>query len=250
MKLFDPDTAKPLIDGPEGVAAAQAYADTLKWHSPDAKTWGWPEQYANMQAGGAALTAAFPNMPKFLDNPDNADSAVVGKLASGMPPGNIIDGELIRRSLWWPNVTFGVSSQSDTPEAAYLFLQWANSPNMFTWMVGNPAGFFDPFQLSDWEDPLVIANYKDYHIPTLRNSIEHAVPPIAMNGAGEYETALDNELQAVMAGTKTAQQAMTDAAAEWEKITDRLGRDIQIETLQGLEAGYPTITDTPTIVMP
>ncbi len=175
---------------------------------------------------------------------------VVGKLASGMPPGNIVDGKLIRRSLWWPNVTFGVSSQSDTPEAAYLFLQWANSPNIFTWMVGNPAGFFDPFQLSDWEDPLVIANYKDYHIPTLRNSIERAVPPIAMNGAGEYETALDNELQAVMAGTKTAQQAMSDAAAEWEKITDRLGRDIQIETLQGLEAGYPTITDTPTIVMP
>ncbi len=159
-----------------------------------------------MTAGGAAITAAFPNMPKFLDNPDNADSQVVGKLASGMPPGRIIDGKLIRRSLWWPNVTFGVSSQSDTPEAAYLFLQWANSPSIFTWMVGNPAGYFDPFQLSDWEDPLVVANYKEYHIPTLVNSIERAVPPILMNGTGEYETALDKELQAVMAGTKTAKR--------------------------------------------
>ena len=49
------------------------------------------------------------------------------------------------------------------------------------------------------------------------------------------------------AGKKTAAQAVKDAAAEWEKITDRIGRDKQIAALQGQLASWPTITDTPTI---
>ena len=242
---FDPDTAEPLINSEAGIKATQEFADTLAYHSPDALSWGWPEQYANMAAGGAAITNAFPNMPKFLDSPDNPDSQIAGKMGSCLTPGRIVDGELIRRTVWWPNVTFGVSSQSEFAEAAYLFLQWGNSPEIFTWMVGNPAGFFDPFQNENFTDPIVAGSYKDYHIPVYVESIERAVPPININGTNEYVNALDTNLQAVMTGQKTAEEAMADTAAEWEEITDRLGRDRQIEQLQAELDGWPTITDTP-----
>lgn len=244
---FDPTTGKPLINSPAGIQATQEYAATMAYKSPDALAWGWPEQYNNMAAGGAAITCAFPNMPKFLDNPGNPDSTIAGKLRTGISPGRIIDGKLIRRTVWWPNITFAVSTQTKYPEVAYLFLQWGGSPSMFTFMVGNPAGYFDPFQVSDFKDPVVVASYHEYHVPTMTGSIERSVPPLNLNGASEYETALDTNVQAVIAGQKTAEQAMADCEAEWEKITDRLGRDKQIAAIAAQVAAYSTVVDTPTI---
>ncbi len=171
----------------------------------------------------------------------------MGKLRTGLAPGRIVDGKLIRRTVWWPNITLAVSTQTKYPEAAYLFLQWADSSSMFTFMVGNPAGYYDPFQVSDFKDPVVVGSYHEYHVPTMTASIEHSVPPLNINGASEYETALDNNLQAVISGKKTAEQAMEDAAAEWNKITDRLGREKQIEAIAAQVAAYSTVLDTPTI---
>ncbi len=73
--LFDKDGGTPLIDGEAGVKAAKEYVDSLKWHSKDAVSWSWPEQYGNMGEGGAAMTCAFSNMPKFLDNPGPRSAA-------------------------------------------------------------------------------------------------------------------------------------------------------------------------------
>ncbi len=244
---FDPATGKPLINSPEGIKATKWHVDTLKWHSPDGVSWGWPEQYANFTAAGAATSCMYPNAPKFIDNPDNKDSKVVGKMRSGVTPGHVIGGKLVRRTVWWPNITLAISSQSKYPEASYLALQWLDSPSIFTWMTGNPAGYFDPFQNSDFEDPNVIASYKPWHIPIYKASIERSVPPITLNGANEYVNALDENLQAALAGSKTSEQAMEDTAKEWEKITDRLGRDKQIVAMKALADSYPTKLDEVTI---
>jgi multiple sugar transport system substrate-binding protein len=244
---FDPQTGKPMINSEAGIRATKWHVDTLKFHSPDAISWGWPEQYANFSAGGAAMSCMYPNAPKFLDNPDNADSVVVGKMLSGVTPGYVTGGQLIRRPVWWPNITLGVSTQSKFPEAAYLLLQWLSSTSIYTWMTGNPAGYFDPFQVTDFVDPGVVASYKPWHIPVYTATIERAVPPITLNGANEYVNALDDNLQAAMTQGKTPEQAMEDTAAEWEKISDRLGRDKQIVAMKALADTYPTITDTPTI---
>ena len=244
---FDPETGKPLITGEAGIWATKWHVDTLKFHSPDALSWGWPEQYANFSAGGSFMGCMYPNAPKYLDNPDNPDSKIVGKMRSGLTPGRIHDGKLIRRPVWWPNLTLAVSTQSEYPDAAYLTLQWLDSPSIYTWMTGNPAGYFDPFQVTDFEDPAVIASYKPWHIPVYKATIEHSVPPIALNGANEYVNALDENLQSAMTGGKTAEQAMEDTAAKWEEITDRLGRDKQIEAMKAMAATYPTIVEEPTI---
>ena len=244
---FDPDTAKPLIDGDAGVETVQWLVDSLKWHSPDALSWGWPEQYNNWAAGGAAMSCCYPNVTKFQDNVNNKDSVVTGKMKTGLVPGKVINGKLVRRGNWWPNIAQAVSSQTKYPEASYLTLQWGNSPSLFTWMVGNPAGYYDPFQTSDWTDPIVVGSYHQYQVDNLQNTIKHSVPCINMSGNNDYVIALDNEIQAVITGKKTAAQAVKDAAAEWEKITDRIGRDKQIAALKFQVDAWPTLTETPTI---
>jgi multiple sugar transport system substrate-binding protein len=245
--LFDPNTAKPLIDSPAGIETVQWMTDSLKWHSKDALSWGWPEQYANWAAGGAAMSACYPNVTKFQDNPNNPDSKIVGKMKTGLVPGKIINGKLIRRGTWWPNIAQAVSTQTKYPDAAYLTLQWGNSAQMFGWMVGNPAGFYDPFQTTDWTDPTVVASYHPYQVENLQNTIKHSVPCINMSGNNDYVIALDNEIQSVYTGKQTAAEAVKKAAAEWEKITDRIGRDKQILALQSEAVSWSTVTDTPTI---
>jgi multiple sugar transport system substrate-binding protein len=246
---FNSDDGKPLIFSEAGVRATKWHVDTLRFHSPDGISWGWPEQYANFAAGGAAMSCMYPNAPKFLDNPDNPDSVVVGKMRSGITPGYIYGNQLVRRPVWWPNITLAVSSQSKYAEASYLLLQWLSSTSIYTWMTGNPAGYFDPFQVTDFQDPIVRASYKDWHIPIYQATIERSIPPITLNGTNEYVNALDDNLQAAMTGAKTAEQAMEHTASEWEKITDRLGRDKQIVAMRELAKTYPKVVDAPTITM-
>ena len=241
---FDDKTGKPLIDGDAGVKATIEYVNALKWHSKDGVSWGWPEQYANMAAGGAAITCAFPNMPKFLDSAANKDSKVVGKLRSGLSPGRVIGGKLVRRSVWWPNIGHGVAAKGKNREAAYLLLQWASSGKVSTWLTANPAGYYDPWRIPHFKDPIVIGSYHDWHIPVYISTIEHASPPINIPGVTEYVSTLDTNLLSALAGNITPAQAMKNTAKAWEDITNKKGRDKQIEALKKARDAWPKTVDT------
>ena len=242
MFLFS-DDATPLINGPEGVQATNEYVASLAYHSPDAISWGWPEQYGNFAAGGAAITCAFSNLPKFLDNPGNAGSTVTGKVGSMLPPGRPHDEGLVSRSVLWFSLTGMVSAQSQAPEAAYLLLQWLGSARIYAWMTANPGGYFDPFRLSDFADPLVNETYHAYHIATLRETVARTVPTINYPGATAFHNALDENLMAALTGAKTSEQAMADTASEWERIVRRTGQDKIAEAIQANRPAWPTIID-------
>jgi multiple sugar transport system substrate-binding protein len=246
------DNMNPLITTDEGIKATEEHVKSLAWHHKDAISWGWPEQYANMSVGGAAITCAYPNMPKFLDTqkaPDwlGVESKVYQKLRSGVTPGRVINGALVRRTVWWPSIGHGVASNGKYKEAAYLLLQWASSGKVSTWLTANPAGYYDPWKVPHFKDPYVIGSYKDWHIKTYVESIKRSSPPIIIPGVTEYRTALDTALQQALAGQKSARQAMRDCGEEWNKITEKRGRDKQIAAVKATRAAWPTVVDKPTI---
>jgi len=240
--LFDLE-ANPLINSAEGIQAASEYVSTLSYHSPDAISWGWPEQYGNMAEGGAAMTCAFSNMPKFLDNPANAGSKVTGKMDSMLPPGRQHGDDLVRRSVLWLNLSASVSSQSEHPEACYLLLQWLGSSRIYSWMTANPAGYFDPFQLANFTDPLVRQTYHDYQVDTIRETAARSVPTINYPGATAFHNALDENLVAALTKSKSPEQAMADTAEEWKKITGKIGEDKIVDAIRNNSQAWPTILD-------
>jgi multiple sugar transport system substrate-binding protein len=189
------------------------------------------------------MTCAFSNLPKFLDNAGNTGSTVTGKVGSMLPPGNVVDGGLISRSVLWFGLTGMVSSQSKNQEAAYLLLQWLGSARIFAWMSANPGGYLDPFRLSDFSDPLVRETYHDYHMDMVRETVARSVPTINYPGATAFHNALDENLVASLTGGKTAAQAMADTADEWTKIVRRTGEDKIIEAIQANNAAWPTVVD-------
>ncbi|WP_318011947.1 hypothetical protein [Mesorhizobium sp. AD1-1] len=237
------DDGKPMINSEQGIAATNEYVASLAHHSPDAISWGWPEQYGNFAKGGAAMTCAFSNLPKFLDNAGNKDSAVTGKIGSMLPPGREIDGKLISRSVLWFSLTGMVSSQSKNQEVAYLLLQWLGSARIYAWMSANPGGYLDPFRLSDFSDPLVRQTYHAYHMDVVRETVARTVPTINYPGATAFHNALDENLMAALTKAKTSEQAMADTEAEWKKIVRRTGEDKLLEAIKTNKEAWPTVLD-------
>ncbi|KGM50574.1 extracellular solute-binding protein [Pseudooceanicola atlanticus] len=237
------DDGTALINSEAGWMATQEYVDSLSHHSPDAISWGWPEQYGNFGNGGAAMTCAFSNLPKFLDNPANEGSKVTGKVGTHLPPGREHDDGISARTVLWLNLTACVSSQSDHPEASYLLLQWLGSSRIYSWMTANPGGYFDPFQLANFADPLVRETYHDYHMDVVRESVKRTVPTINYPGATAFHNALDENLMAALTGGMDAEQAMANTERQWKRIARRVGEDKLIEAIQANKAAWPTIMD-------
>ena len=52
---------------------------------------------------------------------------------------------------------------------------------------------------------------------------------IRITGSAEYLSTLDAEIARALAGEISAQEALDNVAALWDAITDRLGRDTQLE---------------------
>ena len=99
------------------------------------------------------------------------------------------------------------------------------------------ASSFDPEVWRDqWPDD---PEYGEAVIAVMQGTLEQGVPDLQIPGQDEYVKVADAEISAALTGAKSAQQALDDAAAEWNNITDRLGREQQlalwIQQLRGLQ---------------
>jgi multiple sugar transport system substrate-binding protein len=242
---FD-ESGKPLINSELGVKAAAAHVKSREWSSKDILNWTYAEAYGSMGDGTGVMMCTFSNLPKFMDrkNPDGTPATkATGKFNSFIPPGTLHGSNLIRRSCLYLNTSATVSSQSKHPEAAYLFLQWLSSTRVFTWMSANPGGYYDPWQLANLSDPLVIETYHPYHVPVIRETIIRSAPTMNFPGTRAMYDALDKNLIAAMTGGKGVKEAMDDAAAEWTKIIKRKGEKKMLDQINAARAGFPKIVD-------
>jgi multiple sugar transport system substrate-binding protein len=242
---FD-ENGKPLINSDLGIKAAEAHVKSRAWSSKDILNWTYAEAYGSMGDGTGVMMCTFSNLPKFMDrkNPDGTPATkATGKFNSFIPPGTLHGNDLIRRSCLYLNTSATISSQSKHPEAAYLFLQWLGSTRIFTWMSANPGGYYDPWQLANLSDPLVIETYHAYHVPVIRETIIRSAPTMNFPGTRAMYDALDKNLQAAMTGGKPVKDAMDDAAAEWTKIVRRKGEKKMLEQINASRAGFPKIVD-------
>lgn len=241
---FD-DAGNPNLDTDLGIQCATEHLKLKDWSNPDCLSWTYAEAYGAMAAGQSAHMSSYTNFSKFNDRLDEAGNPVApitGHVGAYLPPGRVHDGKLIRRSVIYYNINAEVSSQSKNPEAAYLFLQFISSTRMFSWMAGNPAGYFDPFQKANFAEPLVIETYRDYLVPIIQETIARSAPTLNFPGQTAMDTALDEELQAMFTGQKSPEDAMKDAAQKWKRIIERKG-DRTLEAIANSRSAWPTIID-------
>ena len=243
-QYFDAATAKPLINSPQGIKAAREHLASMAWTYSNALSTAWPEQYAALGAGQAAMASVFSNATKFIVKGSPLDKGFGRFLRTEVAPGRMVGGRLVRRPVFYFNAQFGVNafSDSDLHEAAYLVLQYISGGRVSSWYTGNPGGYFDPNRNAQLNDPLVRASYKPYAADKLKQIIPRTAPTIlGMVGAAEYTQALDTNLQKMLSKQTSPEKAMADTAAAWEKITNRRGRAKQVRALKAQQAAWPRV---------
>jgi multiple sugar transport system substrate-binding protein len=242
---FD-EEGNPAIDSDFGIQCAEEHVNSMKWALPDALSNTWAEAYGSMWELKIPQVAIYTNIVKFGDG-FNADgtpkSKATGKIGAHLPPGRKNGNKINRRSVLYYHITGWISTKSKNQEAAYLFMQWLSSTRTYTWMCGNPGGYFDPMQLSNFNEPLVEATYHPYSMDIIPKTIARSAPSINFAGQGALDNALDEEIQQAIVGQQTASEAMKKVSKRWQKIIRKRKSKGILDAISAQRTQYPVGTD-------
>jgi multiple sugar transport system substrate-binding protein len=111
---------------------------------------------------------------------------------------------------------------------------WYGSPENSLHDVVNSDTGINPYRYSHflnidaWTKSFTRSAASEY-LDVIRISLEsrNVALDLRIPGFNDYTTALEKQLYSAVTGELTVAQAMDNAAVEWEKITDRIGRDRQ-----------------------
>jgi multiple sugar transport system substrate-binding protein len=238
---FKPDGSAN-VNNTAGIRAATEHLRSLQWSEPGNLSKDWLAQYQLFGAGNGVMGGTFANVTKILPGNKDLDTGGFGKdIRTDVQPGRIVNGKLVRRVAIHYNISYGVNafSPKKNHEAAYLFLQWAGGARMYTYLTANPAGYQDPHHIYSLNDPLVNASYKPFGMKALKEIIPRTVPPITIRGAGEYNQALDEELQKMLSKQQSPEAAMKNVEQRWNTITERLGKAKQAKLVVASYRAFP-----------
>jgi multiple sugar transport system substrate-binding protein len=235
--LFD-DDMRPLIDSPQGVAATESYAATVRYGPPGITDPGKDYSFTLplfLQGKAFALMNTIAAAKLF-----NAGSSPVRNRFMVAPiPGTRIDGELVRRNTIIYGNNLVVPKSASKPKLAFLYAMWITSPEVSARSVGVRGGFTDPYRWSHLKDPRIEEIYTRDALEVFARSWDTALPPgTGLAGDSEYLAVLDANITAVARGEIDAATAMRTTSAAWEEITDRLGRAEQIRQWRANKGNY------------
>ena len=137
--------------------------------------------------------------------------------------------------LAWGGWSIICMSTSKNPYEALQYAAYVSNKENSTWDVVRPSGF-NPWRYSHMEPKLwtevgMSQEVAESYLTTITDAYEHPNRSwdIRIPGTGEYYDTLEHEIVKAYNEQISPQQALDNAAAEWERITDRLGRSEQAQ---------------------
>lgn len=249
--LFDPETMKPLINTPGWVQGIQDHKDMLALQpddqiNADPLTTGFQQFLAGTGSG-----LAWWGDIGARANTD--DASVVGSVIGfGVSPGSDMVYNL-ETAAWEtpaePNVapnmaTIGwgvyftnrVSADEKRRKAAWSVAAHLGGKDLSLWCSAYPSGQQpyrkSHFNVDEWAEAGYDHAYTSAYLQSLSDSYNHpnaAVEP-RLPGLSQYYSSAEDELAKFYAGQYGSAQEVCDViAANWEKITDQLGREQTIK---------------------
>lgn len=226
--FFDPDTMQATINSEVGVKVLSNMVKEHQWMPPGGETWGFVEVLAAWLSGDVAMTISWPPFGRWSAGYGTDEEAlswvpkseIAGKVGYALSPGG--HPELAN------GFALGISSQSRNKEAAYLYIQWMNSPEVSLERVQLPYALRDPFRDNHFTSEEYRSRWPaapDY-LATLQEGAETGLLDLSILQTAAYVEALGRAIQAAIAGTDP-QEALDQAAAEWDALTEQIGVDAQ-----------------------
>ena len=234
---------KPGINTKESVAALQSMVDSIKNAPPDVLSYGYQELADAFIKGKVAMVVQWSDVPK--KGADPAQSTIVGKVGIGRVPGTKVGDTVVHRSMMPVGRVLAVTADSKVSDAAYCVVKHIAYDRSLEDVSTSLTGL-DPYRPSHLEHPEAYVPLmgdqpsKDY-LAGLKTSLPDGFPEIFIPGAAQYEDSLDLHVNKALAGQETPQAALDATAKEWDAITDKLGRDKQIQLWKSALDSYRTL---------
>ncbi len=250
---FDAETMDPLMDSPGHQRAMETLVDLLQYGPEAMMGWSLGEAWDHFLRGQAALTFTWGDLGSLAQE---EGSQVKGKTGSAPMPGtmeyfNVLTGEWVATET--PNkvgnTTGGswsgvISASSDAPECTYFLLSlmateeksfiyaargWDGvDPGRFSHILEpNGTATIDAYLQAGW-DEADVTSYTEAYYENFNNPVQF--PYLRIPGAFEYWTSLDIHLSEAATAQATPEEALAGIVADYNAITDRLGRDAQLSS--------------------
>ena len=228
------DTMEIGLGNPEGIEAAEAWGHFLRDYGPaDVASYFWNEVQLAMQQEKVAIVMDATNFAPRLEDP--AESKISGKvgyalLPSAMGASGGRGPAQTKGRFGNPATAYGLSvpTTSKNWQAAWMFIQWATSPNIMlaTTQLGLRA---DPTRTSSYTSPAFIEKY-NFGGGTWANvvnedfstAMENYWPHNVLTQA-DLADVLGLALSQIVTGDKSAKDAMTDAQSKSVDIQKQAG---------------------------
>ncbi|HEU4973829.1 MAG TPA: sugar ABC transporter substrate-binding protein [Baekduia sp.] len=195
---------KVTLDSPQARKALQTYIDIYKSSAPkNSLNWAFDEAIRSASAGKAAQLISYNwTLPTLKKANDNFGIAEV--------PG----GKAVLGAWYW-----GIPSNSATPDAAWAFVSWLTSKEHEKERVIKGGA---PVRNSAMDDPEVWKKGfgKDYY-QTVKSILSDAAPLADGKNAEEMINVVGEELNAAVAGQKSVDAAISEAAKRAQETLDR-----------------------------
>lgn len=252
--LFDAETMKPRIDQPSFVRAIQNVVDILPSAPPDQINADGNTTGFNQFLGGTGSMCAW--WGDIGSNVYTNDSSVVqDKVSFSILPGS--EDVYNAKTGQWDTPTSGpnfspnmaylgwgiyvmntVDSDPVKQKAAWSAAAHLGGKDISLWTACYPSGFqpyrTSHFNVADWVTVGYPEKFAEAYLKSQQDSYDHpnsAIEP-RIPGIFQYYSAAEDELAKAYAGQMSAEDCGKSIAAAWEKITDQIGRDSQIELYQ------------------
>jgi len=233
--IYFDENMKPLVNTPNGRFALKNLVKTVPYMAPGAYNFGSPEVKDAIARGNVALGLSWSSGGRVVMDPKASE--MVGKVFPKLKPGGPLkDGTINRRpgvGGWWLGIPKYTTEKQK--EAAIKVMEIYYRPEIRNKIFLDDAAAEDPWAVSFLESEAFANMWPEYpeyskaYARVSHETLKHGMPDMQIRGTHEYMIAAEDEILAALTGKKTAEQALADIEAAWNKITDRLGRNEQIE---------------------
>lgn len=252
--LFNPEDMTPYINNPAFARALQEMIDVIKLEPPDQTNADLLTTFYQFLGGTGAMCAHWGDVGSNVYTNDS--SIVQDKVSFSILPGSadvynntsgawdtVGEGQLNfapnEAYIGWGLYVMQKAEERGVSEAAWDLAAHLGGKDISTWTVIYPSGFQpyrnSHFELEYWTNANYPAEYAESYLASQSDSYNHpngAIEP-RIPGIFDYYIAAEEEMSRAVSGQKSAQEALDAAAAKWEEITDRNGREEQIKLYRG-----------------
>jgi len=253
--FFDPTDMTPKINSPAFVRALDDMIAAIPWAPPDQvnadllKTEGdflagtgtmahwWSDIGSNVYTNPGSVVqdkvgfSILPGSPDVYNWATKEWDTSTGTGGQGdMGPYNYAP---YLAFLGWGLYAMKAAEDRGVSEAAWDLINHLSGKNISMWMMIHPSGqnpwrksHFDP---AEWALAGYPEDFARQYLDSLRDSYEHPnrIVDMRIPGTGQYWILLEDAYTRAVTGEIDSQTALDDAAAQWQDLTDQLGRENQ-----------------------